>query len=201
MSTWPELDGAALPESMLELAATAERVGEPMTLAQRVEVCFEQFRDPVFRYLMRLCGDPLQAEELTQEVFLRLYRHLQRGQKASNPAAWLFTVAHNLAIDLSRSRQNVIDLDEAAWDELAQLRPTSQPTPEQLVLQRERMDRVHLCILRLTPLQRECLHLRIEGLRYREIAKLLNVSIATVAEAVRRGLVNLAAQITPEVQP
>lgn len=201
MSTWTQLDGAVLPERVLELADTTERAGEPMTLGQKVEACFEQFRDPVFRYLMRVCGDPQLSEELTQEVFLRLYRHLQQGKKANNATAWLFTVARNLAIDSSRSRQHTIDLDEAAWSELAELRSTSQPTPEQLVLQRERMDRVHLCILRLTPLQRECLHLRTEGLRYREIAELLNVSIATVAEAVRRGLVNLAAQITPEVQP
>jgi RNA polymerase sigma-70 factor, ECF subfamily len=201
MSSWTELDGALRPERVLELASTVESVGEPMTLRQKVGVFFEQFRDPVFRYLMRRCGDTQLSEELTQEVFLRLYRHLQRGRETHNVLAWLFTVAHNLVVDSTRSRQNTIDLDQAAWDDLARLRSAPQLTPEQLVLQRERIDRLHLCILKLTPLQRQCLHLRAEGLRYREIAALLNLSVSTVAEAVRRGLVNLAAQIESEVQP
>jgi DNA-directed RNA polymerase specialized sigma24 family protein len=56
-------------------------------------------------------------------------------------------------------------------------------------------------LMALTRFQRQCLHLRVEGLRYREIAELFGVSVATVAEAVRRGLVNLAAQINPEEKP
>jgi len=54
-------------------------------------------------------------------------------------------------------------------------------------------------VLNLTTLQRECLHLRAEGLRYREIAELMKISISTVADAVRRATVKLAREVDSEV--
>jgi RNA polymerase sigma-70 factor (ECF subfamily) len=203
MSTWTDLDGTLRP-GLLGLAAAAGRTevsAAQMTLGQRVTDLFKQFRDPVFRYLMTLCRDAHQSEEHTQEVFLRLYRHLHEGHGLENPIGWLFQVARNLVVDASRAGQAIADLDEAGWNQLAESRAGAQPDPEQLALQRERLERVHLGIRNLTPLQRQCLHLRVEGLRYREIADLLNISVATVADAVRRGLVNLAARINPEEKP
>src|ERR1700680_2724184 len=71
-------------------------------------------------------------------------------------------------------------------------RTALQPDPEKLMLQRERLDRLHIAVLNLTPLQRECLHLRAEGLRYREVANLLKISPSTVMDAVRRATLKLA---------
>jgi RNA polymerase sigma-70 factor (ECF subfamily) len=150
---------------------------------------------------MNLCGAPEQSEELTQEVFLRLYRYLHDGHDLDNPSAWLFTVARNLVVDAARAGQNFIDLDQEAWNLIAESRSAPGSNPEQLALNRERLDRVQSALMALTRFQRQCLHLRVEGLRYREIAELLGLSVATVAEAVRRGLVNLAAQVNPEEKP
>jgi RNA polymerase sigma-70 factor (ECF subfamily) len=186
---------------MFAFATSAEEASTSMNLGQRITAIFEKFRRPVFRYLLSLSAEPHQAEEITQEVFLRLYLHLYEGNTLDNPMAWLFTVARNLVVDASRVEQNVTDLDQTAWKVIAESKSAPQLNPEQLALQQERLTRLHLGILRLTPLQRQSLHLRVEGLRYREIAELLGVSVATVAEAVRRGLVNLAAQLNPEEKP
>ena len=74
-----------------------------------------------------------------------------------------------------------------------------QADPEKLMLQRERLDRLRIAVLNLTPLQRKCLHLRAEGLRYREIAGLLELSPSTVMDAVRRATLKLAREFEGEV--
>jgi RNA polymerase sigma-70 factor, ECF subfamily len=182
-----------------EVAMGREDHASPMTLNEKVIAHFEQLRVPVFRYLLRKTHDTGRAEELTQEAFLRLCRHLQEGRPLENPKAWLFTVANNLAIDTQRQESNITNLDERTWREIEESRSGSQPNPERIVLQDERLDRLHVSVLNLTHLQRECLHLRAEGLRYREIAELMGISISTVADAVRRATVRLARDIDSEV--
>jgi RNA polymerase sigma-70 factor, ECF subfamily len=172
---------------------------EKMTLDERVLVYFEQLRLPVFRYLLRKTHNAGRAEDLTQETFLRLCRHLLDNKPLENPKAWLFTVANNLAIDVARSDGHSIDLDEQNWREIEESRSSMQSDPESILIQNERLDRLQLAVLNLTPLQRECLHLRADGLRYREIAELLAISVSTVADAVRRATVKLAREVDSEV--
>jgi RNA polymerase sigma-70 factor, ECF subfamily len=163
----------------------------PMTLNERVHRLFEQLRVPVFRYVVRKTRDSGRAEEITQETFLRLFRHLKEEGSVDNPKAWLFTVANNLAIDASRGDSHIKDLDEITWSRIEDAR-LGAADPEKLTLQRERLERLRLAVLNLTALQRACLHLRAEGLRYREIADLMNISISTVADAVRRATLKLS---------
>jgi len=79
-----------------------------MTLGERVHDLFEQLRVPVFRYLLRKTRDSGRAEDITQETFLRLFRHLRDDRQLDNPKAWIFTVANNLAVDASRDESRPI---------------------------------------------------------------------------------------------
>ena len=176
-------------------ALEKEKTVRPMTLDEKVMVYFEELRLPVFRYLMRKTHNTGRAEDLTQETFLRLCRHLLDNKPLENPKAWLFTVANNLVIDFARSDGNAIDLDERNWREIEESRSAMGSDPESLLIQNERLDRLKTAVLNLTPLQRECLHLRADGLRYREIAELLAISVSTVADAVRRATVKLAREV------
>ena len=170
---------------------SANMASAPMTLSERVHALFEQLHTPVFRYVMRKTRDSSRAEDITQETFLRLLRHLKEERSLDNPKAWLFTVANNLAIDASRGDAHIQDLDEATWNRIEDS-GLAAPDPEKLTVQRERLERLRSAVLSLTVLQRECLHLRAEGLRYREIAELMNISISTVADAVRRATLKLS---------
>jgi RNA polymerase sigma-70 factor (ECF subfamily) len=181
------------------MALEEEKTVRKMTLDERVLVYFEQLHLPVFRYLLRKTHNAGRAEDLTQETFLRLCRHLLDNKTLENPKAWLFTVANNLAIDVARSDGHSIDLDEKNWREIEESRSSMQSDPESILIQNERLDRLQLAVLNLTPLQRECLHLRADGLRYREIAELLAISVSTVADAVRRATVKLAREVDSEV--
>jgi RNA polymerase sigma-70 factor, ECF subfamily len=192
-----ETPARSLPERVLAFAA--DGTSSSMTLSERVHGLFEQLHVPVFRYLLRKTRDSGQAEDITQETFLRLFRHLREDRLLDNPKAWLFTVASNLAVDASRSESHIKDLDETTWKKIEESRSGLQADPEKLMLQRERWDRLHIAVLNLTPLQRECLHLRAEGLRYREIAGLLELSPSTVMDAVRRATLKLAREFDGEV--
>src|SRR3989440_12993145 len=76
-----------------------------VALQDQVAQLFLEARDDVYRYLLSLGLYPPQAQEATQEVFLRLYTTLKKGEKIQNPRAWIFRVAHNFGLKV-RSREN-----------------------------------------------------------------------------------------------
>jgi RNA polymerase sigma-70 factor (ECF subfamily) len=190
---------AAHPALARSIRAATDQMPGLSTLGDRVTALFQELRVPVFRFLLRKTHDPWCAEELTQETFLRLFQHLQQEHPIDNPKAWLFTVANNLAIDARRTESHATDVDEITWKRLEKSTANRDSDPENVVLQRERLDRLHASVLNLTPFQRQCLHLRAEGLRYREIAELLDLSVSTVVDAVRRAASKLARNFGPEV--
>ena len=81
-----------------------------MKLEQKVTGYFEQWRDPVYRYVVAAFGNSAQAEDVTQEAFLQLYRCLHAGQSIGNARAWVFRVAHNLAVNQIKSQQFITPL-------------------------------------------------------------------------------------------
>jgi RNA polymerase sigma-70 factor (ECF subfamily) len=157
-----------------------------LTLEEKVSRYFEQWRDPVNRYVVAAFGDPSEAEEITQEAFLQLYRRLHTGQPITNVRAWVFRAAHSLALNRIRAQQFIELLDTESWDELRRTLVDASANPEQRILQVEKLSRLRLAIARLTPPERQCLHLRTKGLRYREIAEILEIGTSTVAETLYR---------------
>jgi|ERR1041384_2066525 RNA polymerase sigma-70 factor (ECF subfamily) len=157
-----------------------------LTLEDKITRYFQQWRDPVNRYVIAAFGDAAEAEEITQEAFLQLYRQLHGGQSITNVRAWVFRAAHNLAVNRIRSQQFVELLDEDCWEELRRSIVDAAPSPEQRLLQLEKFSRLRRSIGRLTTPERQCLHLRTKGLRYREIAEILGLGTSTVAETLYR---------------
>lgn len=165
---------------MLELDPVNGLCGEPAGPKQIAATLFEQQRLSVCRYLTSLGLRPQVASEIAQESFLRLYRHLRSKGRSENLRGWVFRVAHNLAMnELRRAAAN----GEILLDEADRARD-----PEQVLLQKERMHRIRDTIRMLPRRQQECLHLRAEGLRYREIAQVLGIGVSSVAESVQRAL-------------
>ena len=108
-------------------------------LQTQVAQLFEDCREDVYRYLLTLGLYPPRAQEATQEVFLRLYTSLKKGEDIQNPRGWIFRVAHNYGLKL-RERQ----ASEAAFDPELESRLVSNAIdPERDLLERERMRRFH----------------------------------------------------------
>src|ERR1700719_1283987 len=83
-----------------ELTGLAGRERAAMTLQDQVAQLFQEVRDDVYRYLLSLGLHPPQAQEATQEVFLRLYVTLKKGEDIQNPRGWIFRVAPNLGLKI-----------------------------------------------------------------------------------------------------
>jgi RNA polymerase sigma-70 factor (ECF subfamily) len=158
------------------------------SLQDRVSRLFEEARDDVYRYLLTLGLYPPQAQEATQEVFLRLYATLRKGEEIQNPRAWIFRVAHNLGLKI-RARQH--SEEPFNPESSAVPYPHHAVTPESDLLERERMTRFHAAVQALSEQQRRCLFLRMEGLRYPEIGSTLGISASAVGEFLRRAMVRL----------
>lgn len=139
------------------------------------------------RYLV-FCGiSPDLAEDAVQEAFLRLQVHLERNGDRTNLRAWLYRVAHNLALhELQGARHRLSDPLETAEGTSRAIDPAE--SPEQSLLDKERSNRLRMAIGRLPEVPRQCVVMRAQGLRFREIAEVLGLSVSTVAEHVQRGL-------------
>lgn len=170
-----------------EFAGVVRQKRAVAKLHEQVGQLFEEAREDVYRYLLTLGLHPPQAQEAAQEVFLRLYVTLRKGEEIRNPRAWIFRVAHNLGLKI-RAREGA----EAAFDPDLEARLVSTtPDPESGLLERERALRFHRAVEGLSDQQRRCLHLRLEGLRYPEIGSALGISASAVGEFLRRAIVRL----------
>jgi RNA polymerase sigma-70 factor (ECF subfamily) len=162
-----------------------------LKLEERIVRLYDELREPLYRYLLCLGLVSEEVEEVIQEAFLRLYKHLHAGGREDNLRSWLYRVAHNLSVNRTKSRQYLADISPERWQELALSTCDPAPGPEEVLLEKERMTRLHSGIAALSELQRNCVYLRVEGFRYREIAAILGVGIPTVSESLRRAIVTL----------
>jgi RNA polymerase sigma-70 factor, ECF subfamily len=156
------------------------------TVEDEVTRVFEDAREDVYHYLLTLGLDPARAQEAAQEVFLRFYEVLRHGAEIQNARAWVFRVAHNLGLDW-RAKERSQPLGSGLEAVLSDGRPSIDST----LIEDERMMQISDAWKTLSPQQQQCLHLRAEGLRYREIAEAMGISISTVREFLTRAISRL----------
>jgi RNA polymerase sigma-70 factor (ECF subfamily) len=154
-----------------------------------LERIYGDTRAAICSYAICLGVPPAQAQEVTQEVFLRLYQTMRKGENVLNVRAWLFRVAHNLSLKV-RSRERAFRSVDGDWERFASA--AADESPERAVLDRERKERLRAELETLSPQQRNCLYLRAEGLRYREIAEVMRIRPSSVNEFLRRAIARLA---------
>lgn len=161
--------------------------------ALQVEVLalFDELRDRLLRYSMSLGLTLHDGEDVLQEVFLALFRHLQKDKPRENLPGWAYRTTHNLslkrraALHLEQRRTEPARLPEKDEDPLV-LCPDALPGPEEQVLFSERQMRLRAVVQALPPNDRACLQLRADGCRYREIASLVGISLGSVAASLAR---------------
>jgi RNA polymerase sigma-70 factor, ECF subfamily len=152
---------------------------------------FEELRRPLIRYLSGLGLAADEAQDVVQETFLRLQRRMRVEGVPESARSWLFRVAHNEAVNRRRSYERRFGMPLNGPAEMI----ADRSTPERRAMERERARRLAAAIRALSPRERECLLLRAEGLRYREIAEVLDIAKSTVAETVDRAVRSLAEKI------
>ena len=163
----------------------------PSEIEREVLGLFDEFRAPLLRYSLSFGLQMHDAEEIVQDTFLSLFRHLKQGKSKKNLRGWIFRVAHNLSLKDRYARRRMYDLLEfGAMAAESQVDPL--PDPEQLASFAQRRSHILAVIDALAETDRSCLLLRAEGLRYREIATVLGVSLGSVSMSLTRSLARLA---------
>jgi RNA polymerase sigma-70 factor (ECF subfamily) len=168
-----------------ELAAgKSMRAPAPTAIEQEVIHLFDELRSGLLRYLLGFGLPSQDGEEVIQEVFLALFQHLQRGRSRENLHGWIFRVAHNLGLKhrLATTRETVLESEE----------PDPSENPEERLLNRQRHQRLQAVLHALPEQDQCCLFLRAEGLRYRDIADVLDISLASVSASLTRSLARLS---------
>ena len=159
-------------------------------IVEEVTSLFGDRRSSLLRYTMSL-GLPIEdAEDIVQEVFLLLFRHLIHRRSRQNLRGWTFRVTHNLALKRARKNQRKNESVVGDFVELALQDPA--PNPEEQVSQQRRQANAWAVIRALPERDRCCLTLRAEGLQYREIAEVVGISLGSVALSLSRSLAKLS---------
>lgn len=182
---------SAIDPTLLGAVDTAASAAPAVEIENEVVLLFDEFRGRLLRYAVSLGIGPQDGEDVIQEVFLSLFRHLRLGRSRSNLRGWIFRVAHHLALKqrLSRQKQHARTAAEAlALDAQAD----SAANPEEQLDEMQRRKRLLLVYDALPERDRCCLSLRAEGLRYREIADVLGMSLGAVSNSLARSLARLA---------
>jgi RNA polymerase sigma-70 factor, ECF subfamily len=164
-------------------ALDVERRGS--ALEEEVVGLFDSLRMPLLRYLASLGLSVADGEEIVQEVFLSLFQHLRKGGGRVNLRGWIFRVAHNLGL---KRRTRGVRSSSVTWEWLSD----PAPGPEEQFFNGEISRRVQAVVQALAEQDRRCLMLRAEGLRYREIAHTLAMSLGAVSISLARSLARIA---------
>ncbi len=161
------------------------------SLETEITELFGSLRDPLLRYLLSI-GLPVDdGEEIVQEAFLALFKHLRQNRSDRNLQGWMFRVVHNLG--LKRRARNTLRANKQRQGQIAGINDYADPSPsiEARLLAKQQQERLLVTIQSLPEQDQFCLHLRAEGLRYREIAKVLGISLGGVALSLQRSLKRL----------
>ncbi len=150
------------------------------------EEMVDVYADRIYRLAMRYTGSFSEAEDITQETFLRAYKNLHRYDPDRPAGPWLFKIAANLCRNRVRdSREIPVDLSE---ESLA----SSGPGPEDLYLVKERDEEVRKAIDHMPHIYRDVLLLKHVGeLSYAEICSVLGLELSLVKNRLYRGRIML----------
>ena len=154
----------------------------------------ERYQQRLYRYLLFLTGNTALAEDLFQETWIRVLERGQQYNAKSRFESWLFAIARNLVIDVSR-RKKIASLEQLGDSESGQpFDPADEQSvsPLQLLVSRENQQTVQLSLLKIPAYYREVLLLRFhEELSLEEISAVLATPISTVKSRLYRGLTAL----------
>jgi RNA polymerase sigma-70 factor (ECF subfamily) len=163
-----------------EIVAARRRAAEDFVVRQ-----FEDHGRRIARYVRSLGVPWSDVEDILQEVFLALHRQVSLDGPRPHVRGWIFRVAHNLGLKHLRSERR---LRLRAFESQFVRRRDADSDPEEQFLENQRREKLVAVLDALPSQDRQCLFLRFEGLRYREISAVLGISLGSVANSLARSL-------------
>ncbi|MCU0338535.1 MAG: RNA polymerase sigma-70 factor [Spirosomaceae bacterium] len=164
------------------------------------EKLFKQYYKPVCAYAYKILNEVEVAEEVASDVFLKLWRQRDRLEIQTSFDSYLFRAVRNLCLDYRKANKNTNQ-----WVEMTEINQydaePSDPSPEQELQYWELHERVEAVIEQLPPQCKLIFRMsRDEGMKYREIAETLNISVKTVETQMGRALKHLRENLLTQPQ-
>ncbi len=163
-----------------------------------LRILVERYLPSIYRFSLRYTGDESLAEDVAQEVFLRLFLHAEKYTAGRSFRTWLFTIVRNVSIDLARpySHRKSVSL-RGSGDEAQEFTPESiangSSSQEDQVANREKQRKIIDSLQELPEKQRAAIILKYyEDLSTREIAEVLQKTVSSVEALLARAKQNLA---------
>jgi RNA polymerase sigma-70 factor (ECF subfamily) len=162
----------------------------------------EKFRRPIISFMYRSVGTQQVAEELAQEVFLRVYKSRQTYKADAKFTTWLYRIATNLAMNYARDtkleRAGKVSLDEPVDEESDRTMDVADTTmtAEEAMVKRERMEAIKRCVLALPERQRSAVLMhKYQEMDYKQIAQTLGLSESATKSLLFRAYESLREQL------
>lgn len=179
---------------------TAFLAGEERAFQELVE----RYQTRLLNFVFRTIGDRDRAEDLVQEVFIRVYRHLHRFDRSKKFSTWVYTIASNLAKNELRNRsRNPLVLFQTIrrnWEDDDRPLQFEDPgsRPDDLYRKRHLREAVEEAVEKLPPHHRNVFVLReLEGKSYEEIAEITSCNLGTVKSRLNRARNAFASLVAP----
>ncbi|KXG42521.1 RNA polymerase sigma factor SigW [Tepidibacillus decaturensis] len=175
---------------------TKAKEGDTQAFAELIT----QYKDKIFNLAYRMLGNIQEAEDVSQDTFIRVYTNLSRYDDQHKFSTWIFRIATNLAIDRMRKKKADFSLD-ANWDQEEGTDWHSKLAdpkngPEEEVVAKEMEDTIQQAIMSLPPKYRSIMVLRyLEDLSIQEISQIVHLSESTVKTRLHRGREALRKQL------
>jgi RNA polymerase sigma-70 factor (ECF subfamily) len=161
----------------------------------------ERYKDYLYNFIRRIVSDSVEAEDLLQQTFLKVYRKSLDHTRIRNFSSWIFTVAANLARDELRRRARVEKKTHSLGEQETEWVRDRKSTPDDRAAQSELRDRIETAVASLDEIYRMVFVLRdIEGMSYEEIADVLNIRVGTVKSRLNRARLRLQERLAPYVK-
>lgn len=166
-----------------------------------------KYQNHILNYLSRMCQDTGEVEDLTQEVFERVHRHIGGFDPQRKFSNWIYTIAGNLAKNHHRNRKRkrlvyipAVYNDKSKESLMALAFEDVKSRPDVLFHSRELQKLIEVTLASLAPAQREVLVLReLEGKSYEEMAEICRINIGTVKSRLNRARISFATRILPHL--
>ncbi len=172
----------------------------------RFSLLVDKYQNRVYNQAYRMLGNSEDAEEAAQDVFLRIYRSINKFRGESKITTWIYRITSNVCINRLRKMQlEVVSLDEPLDEDgrtVAELIADKAPDPESELKSKQIAELVRSNVRTLPPNWAMALSLNhFEGLSYDEIAEVMEIPKATVATYIFRGRRKLAQQLIAFMEP
>ncbi len=167
--------------------------------AEAMDEFLKRYKNPLFRFIYRMSRNTAEAEEITQEVFMRVHEYRNSYRPTGKFSTWLFGIAHNLYVSRLRKRKPFLPWPTRPDnpDEQADFASPAL-SPMETAASQELSEAIRQCIGELPFLQREALILReYEGLDYEEISEILHKPLGTVKTLIYRARMALRDMLVP----